>query len=132
MPKLIIKQNLPPLSVEDKLLNALQLILPIVLLLVAVSAAVSLYFSNHNEASPVVMPSSSDMHKPVVVTVPVAPEVVPVEPAPQMAAPPVEDNAPAKPDAAADTGLPAGVTLPPGMCPLFGPGAAECKAGAKH
>lgn len=35
------------------------------------------------------------------------------------------------PPAPAETGLPPGVELPPGMCPLFGPGAAACKPGAE-
>lgn len=33
--------------------------------------------------------------------------------------------------APAEAGLPPGVELPPGMCPLFGPGAAACKPGAE-
>lgn len=33
--------------------------------------------------------------------------------------------------APAETSLPPGVELPPGMCPLFGPGAAACKPGAE-
>lgn len=49
MPKLIVKHDLPPPSAQDKLISALQVILPIILLIVAVSAAVSLYFSPKSE-----------------------------------------------------------------------------------
>jgi hypothetical protein len=152
MPKLIIKQNLPPPSIEEKWLNALQIILPLVLLLVAVSAAVSLYSSNSNKATPTITSSPIQVDKPAVAVEPTAPpppvqEVVPAVAVPVEVSPPpvvvppvapaVVEKTPEKPDMDAakpdaNAGLPPGVKLPPGMCPLFGPGAAECKANAKH
>lgn len=134
MPKLIVKQNLPPPSIEEKWLNALQVILPLILLLVAVSAAVSLYSSNSNKAIPTVTSPPIQVDKPAVVVEPSTPPVQEVIPP---VAPPVVEKTPEKPDTDtatpdANAGLPPGVKLPPGMCPLFGPGADECKANAKH
>lgn len=43
MSKLIIKQELPPPSAQERLVDILQVILPIILLIIAIAAAVSLY-----------------------------------------------------------------------------------------
>ena len=239
MSKLIIKQELPPPSAQERLVDILQVILPIMLLIIAIAAAVSLYvapetdslgqanlpaaartnslpnaylaqerelnalalafddavedqveshaknaalvqkaeavlthvnamdtlvgtlsldaqdkqvlltrhqyqkdywesklvfhrlrmarFSADTPSSSVVDPkeSAAAVQAPVVNAQVAAPASARV---PEVVAPAAEIQAPASPDNAA---LPPGVQLPPGMCPLFGPGAAECKAG-KH
>ena len=43
MSKLIIKQELPPPSAQERLVDILQVILPIILLIIAIAATVSLY-----------------------------------------------------------------------------------------
>ena len=241
MSKLIIKQELPPPSAQERLVDILQVILPIILLIIAIAAAVSLYVApdtdslgqrqasfpaaartnslpnaylaqerelnalalafddavetqaeSHAKNAALVQKAeallshvnamdalvgtltldaqdkqvlltrhqyqkdywesklvfhrlrmarfTADTPTPVAVEAKETPPAPPVvetqvtEPSPAPAsvpeavAPSAAAQQPASPDKAA---LPPGVQLPPGMCPLFGPGAAECKAG-KH
>ncbi|QTR49986.1 hypothetical protein [Candidatus Thiothrix anitrata] len=232
MSKLIIKQDLPPPSAQERLVDILQVVLPIILLVIAISAAVSLYVipaDSDNLGKTTLstaiasksLPSTyltqeselqalalvfddiaqnqaesyeknalltqkaeallthvnnmdalldtlaldakdkqvlltrhqhqkdyweskmvfhrlrmgrfaTDMPAPVV-EVQEAKVQTPAVAAPVNAMPPVSvpneaGDSVAQPSPA-NTGLPPGVQLPPGMCPLFGPGAAECKAG---
>lgn len=119
MPKLIIKHELPPPSVEERVTGILQIILPIIVIVIGIAAAVSLYVPASD--SPVaVMP---------VEVAPVGIKPVPMDAvATEQVEKPVANTAVAEPPA--DTPA-AEVKLPPGVCPLFGPGAQECKAG-KH
>lgn len=49
MSKLIVKQELPPPSVQERLIGVLQVILPIIVLIIAIAAAVSLYFTSETD-----------------------------------------------------------------------------------
>jgi len=232
MSKLIIKQDLPPPSAQERLVDMLQVVLPIILLVIAISAAVSLYVApadsdNLVKTTPPTAIASKSLpsaylaqegelqslalafddiaqaqaesyeknalltqkaeallahvnsmdallgtlaldaqDKQVLLTrhqyqkdhwesklvfhrlrmarfatdtpapavdVQEAAVQVPAVAAPVNATPavnvPNEAGNPAVQPSPANTGLPPGVQLPPGMCPLFGPGAAECKAG---
>lgn len=114
MPKLIIKHELPPPSIEDRVIGILQIILPIIVIVIGIAAAVSLYFPASDSpvaATPVEMkPTAMDT----------------------VAAEQVEKSVTNTVAAETSTNVPAAeAKLPPGVCPLFGPGAQECKAG-KH
>jgi len=124
MPKLVIKQQLPPPSAQDKLAALIQKVLPVVLVFLVLSTAVAFYMSvgtvsNKTEtAKPAadVPVSQKQQDKPV--------QDAPVQDAAATQSVGGADKIPATD---AETGLPPGVQLPPGVCPLFGPGAASCK-----
>lgn len=118
MPKLVIKQDLPEPSLQDKLEGWLRTFLPLLFLLMIAATAVALYFSQR----PLAITRLADPALPRPPAL-VQPAVEPVV-TETVAAPTVQ--AAAETTGAAEP--PAG--LPADFCPLFGPGAAECKAGA--
>jgi len=221
MPKLVIKQERPPLSPHEKLLSALRIIVPVLLLVISVAAVVSWYslkakggdrvvdFLSHTPPDSYTKAQQrldvlgaefeqisqqgiesyaknrqlADKAEAILSQLNVMDEVVnaadmppkdkqvllshqqfqkddwdsklhfhtlrldrfkhdvpqaavteePAKPVPKAASVSASAESPAtqEPTAAAARALPPGVTLPPGMCPLFGPGAGECKAEAK-
>jgi hypothetical protein len=125
MPKLVIKQQLPPPSAQDKLAALIQKVLPVVLVFLVLSTAVAFYMSVGTVSN------KTETAKPAA-DVPVSQKQQgkPVQGAPvQGAAAQSVGGADKIPATDAKTGLPPGVQLPPGVCPLFGPGAASCKPG---
>lgn len=118
MPKLVIKQDLPEPSLQDKLEGWLRTFLPLLFLLMIAATAVALYFSQR----PVALIGGAD---PDVVRPPSFPSVV-------MEAPQVREPASTTPASLPNAQpVAAPPKLPDGFCPLFGPGADECKAEAK-
>lgn len=113
MPKLVIKQDLPEPSLPDKLDGWLRSFLPLLFLLMIAATAVALYFSQRPATA--IVGGSEDLASPV--SVPAAITQAPAARAPAVASPDSQAVAPPK--------------LPDGFCPLFGPGADECKAEAK-
>ncbi len=116
MPKLVIKQDLPEPSFQEKLEDILRIILPILLLLLVAATAFSFYLANKAQTHAFTMPPSAVVEPPAIelTRTPVLEEPV-VEQAPiavtaAEAAPPME--------------------LPVDFCPLFGPEAGTCKPGA--
>lgn len=66
MPKLVIKQDLPEPSTQEKLEGVLRLVLPVLLLVVTAAVALSLYLVREPEATQLVAPASSGFEPPPV------------------------------------------------------------------
>ncbi|MBU0655228.1 MAG: hypothetical protein KJ914_08840 [Gammaproteobacteria bacterium] len=67
MPKLVIKQQLPPPSAQEKLARVLQVVLPVLLVAIGLATAVSLYLSRDGGESPAAA-TSLNMQLPPVYT----------------------------------------------------------------
>lgn len=116
MPKLIVKQDLPEPSFQEKLADVLRKVLPAALILTLAATAWSFYLATR---TPVEMPDiSASVTERLEADSPLMTDGDTTV---------VSENVQAPPSAAA--GLPEGVELPPGFCPLFGPEAESCKPG---
>lgn len=68
MPKLVIKQQLPPPSAQEKLARVLQVVLPVLLVAIGLATAVSLYLSRAGGEAPTAAAASLSMQLPPVYT----------------------------------------------------------------
>lgn len=120
MPKLIIKHDLPEPSRAEKAERWLRSILPLLFLLMIGATAAAFYVSQRPTALTQLPQNIPAALQDTPLTTPdVDKSVLPVVPPPAPTQKTVA--APEKP-----------ANLPEGFCPLFGPGAAECKANAKN
>lgn len=120
MPKLIIKHDLPEPSRAEKWERWLRSILPLLFLLMIGATAAAFYVSQRPAVLTQLPQNIPVTLQDTPLTAPDAEKsVLPVAPPPASAQ--ANAAAPQKP-----------ANLPEGFCPLFGPGAAECKANAKN
>lgn len=132
MPKLIVKQDLPAPSFQDKLVNLLRSVLPAALILTLVATAWSFYLATRpssNLSGFGSLPAKTAPAEQAGVENEKPQEEKAAQGAPASAALPDPAGKAGDEGLKAAEALPEGVELPPGFCPLFGPEAGSCKPG---